>query len=297
MQAPQTASSKQPQETGRDQVLFVTRVFAALVVPVLVTAFVMLYLFPNDSGRLFAWPVNPTISAMLLGATYLGGAYFFTRVIFIRQWHTVQLGFLPVSTFAGILGIATLLHWDRFTQGHIAFLAWSLLYFTLPFVIPVIWYRNHKVNRGNTQTAEKRFSHSLRLATGAVGVVLLAAGAGLMLFPQMIIPFWPWTLTPLTARVMAAKFILPGLVGLGVATDGRWSSASILFQSQVLTILLFFMAIVRANDEIQWSQWSSWVFPISLSLVLLLISWAWLETANWAARPAESAGEKFSGEK
>jgi hypothetical protein len=288
--ASQTTSQK-PLDSASDRVLPASRVLAAIIVPILVAAFIMLYLLPNDTGSLFAWPIKPPMSAMMLGATYLGGAYFFSRVVISRQWHAVRLGFLPVSTFAGILGIATLLHWDKFTHGHISFELWALLYFTLPFVIPVVWYLNQRASRGSAQSMEQPFSRWLRLAIGALGVVLAVASALLLISPELMIPAWPWPLTPLTARVLAAMFALPGLVGLGVAVDGRWSSASIIFQAQVLSILLILVAMVRAFDEIQWSQMGSWAFVGGLLLVLLFIGLAALRASRRAVQPRVPAGD------
>lgn len=95
-------------ESRNDRVFPFTRVLAVLIVPILVVAFGMLYLLPARTGELFAWPIGPQMTAMMLGAAYLGGAYFFTRVALATGWHTVALGFIPVSAFAGYLGIATL---------------------------------------------------------------------------------------------------------------------------------------------------------------------------------------------
>jgi hypothetical protein len=283
----QTASqspTQKPPESANDRVLVASRVLAAIIVPILVGAFIMLYLLPNDTGRLFAWPIKPPMSAMMLGATYLGGAYFFSRVAISRQWHTVRLGFLPVSTFAGILGVATLLHWDKFTHGHISFELWAFLYFTLPFVIPVVWYLNQQANRGSAQPAEQPFTGGLRLAIGATGVVLAVASALLLVFPELMIPAWPWSLTPLTARVLAAMFALPGLVGLGVAIDGCWSSASIIFQAQGISILLILIAMARTLDEIQWGQAGIWSFIGGLLLVILLVGLAYLQSSRRTAQ-------------
>jgi hypothetical protein len=285
-------ATRSPQQAS-DRVLGITRILAAIIVPILLAAFLMLFLFPNDSGRLFAWPIKPPMSAMMLGATYLGGAYFFTRVLLSRQWHTVYLGLIPVSVFAGILGIATLLHWDKFTHGFISFELWAFLYFTLPFIIPVVWYLNQRANQADRPDPEKRFTSGLRLAIGAVGAVMLVASAILLIFPQLMIPIWPWTLTPLTARVLAAMFALPGLVGVEVAYDGRWSSASIIFQAQVISILFFLIAIVLDKDEIQWSQLGSWTFLLGLLLVILLIGLAALEARGHASRPDSSARKGF----
>jgi hypothetical protein len=278
-QTSQGISTPVSTETAHDRVLPASRILAALIVPILVAAFIILYFYPTDTGRLFAWPIKPTMTAMMLGATYLGGAYFFGRAALTRGWHTVRLGFIPVTTFAGILGIATLLHWDKFTHGSLAFELWALLYFTLPFVIPVVWYLNQRASQGSAKAAEQPFRRGLRLATGGLGGVLALAGLILLLFPQVMIPAWPWSLTPLTARVMAAMFALPGIVAIGVAIDGRWSSASIIFQAQGIAILFILIALLRAGDQIQWNGWSIWTFLGGLLLVLILIGWAAIEHA------------------
>jgi hypothetical protein len=106
---------------------------------------------------------------------------------------------------------------------------------------------------------------------------MLVASAILLISPGAMIPVWSWSLTPLTARVMAAMFVLPGFVGVSVAADGRWSSASIIFQAQVISILLILLGAVRANGEIQWGSWGSWVFLTGLLLELVLIGWAALQ--------------------
>src|SRR5260370_8586952 len=75
------------------------------------------------------------MTSMMLGAAYLGGAYFFVCAATLARWHWVKVGFLPVTTFAAFLGIATLLHWNSFNPSHISFWAWATLYFTSPFLV------------------------------------------------------------------------------------------------------------------------------------------------------------------
>ena len=50
-----------------DRVLQTTRLTAALLVPILVTAAVILYLLPDDTERLFAWPIRPRATALVRG--------------------------------------------------------------------------------------------------------------------------------------------------------------------------------------------------------------------------------------
>jgi len=110
-----------------DQIYRETKWLAAIIIPFLIAAFYILYLRPTETGELFAWQINPTMTAMMLGAIYIGGAYYFFRVLGARRWHWIKIGFLPVTIFASFLGVATLLHWDRFNQGHISFITWAVL--------------------------------------------------------------------------------------------------------------------------------------------------------------------------
>src|SRR5207237_4114475 len=47
-----------------DRVRPLTRGVAYGIVPFLVVAFAVLYPWPDDTGRLFAWPIRPTMTAM-----------------------------------------------------------------------------------------------------------------------------------------------------------------------------------------------------------------------------------------
>ena len=247
--------------SGRDdRVLFVTRAIAALIVPILVVAFLMLYLFPSYSGALFAWPIRPQMSAMMLGGTYLGGAYFFSRVIAARRWHTVKLGLLPVSAFAGFLGIATLIHWDKFTPGHPSFILWAILYLGLPFVLVLIWLLNQRTDPGGLTADDILIPDRLRIGLRLLGGLLRVVSLLLLVVPDVMIPTWPWTITALTARVMGAMFVLPGLVGLGIAADGRWSAARIIIEAQVFAIVLILGAAWFSRADFDWSQPIAWLF-------------------------------------
>ncbi len=116
--------------TADDCVLVYTRVVSLCIVPFLIAGFVILYLFPQHTARLWAWPLHPTMTAMVLASAYLGGAYFFVRAALERRWHVLSPGFLSVTLFATLLGVATVLQWNKFTHDNPAFWIWSALYFT-----------------------------------------------------------------------------------------------------------------------------------------------------------------------
>lgn len=235
---------------GDDRVLSVTRALAVFIVPFLIAAFVLLYFLPERTDDTFAWAIRPTMTPMMLGAAYLGGIYFFARVALNAKWHEIKAGFLPVTTFASLLGLATILHWDKFNHGHVSFWAWAGLYFTTPVLVIADWLWNRGANNGEAGRNEFILSRRIRGMMAFFGAVTVAVSAFLFIAPNTAIDQWPWALTPLTARVLSAMFALPGVVGISLALDRRWSSSRVMLEAQVLSIVAILIAAVRARSEI-----------------------------------------------
>ncbi len=255
-----------------DRILPETRWLAALIIPFLVVAFIILYFWPNDTDKLFAWTIKPTMTPMMLAAAYFGGIYFFTRAILAEQWHLVKVGFLPVTAFASLLGIATILHWDRFNHSHISFYTWATLYFTTPFLVIAVWLRNRTTDRGTVEPDELIIPPVIRLFIGIIGLITLAVSLLLFLQPNLMIRQWPWMLTPLTARVVGAMFALPGIVGLGIAAEKRWSAARIILEAQAFSIAMILIAAARAWSDFAQSNAVTWLFIGGLSFLLVSIA-------------------------
>lgn len=233
---------------GQDRILPTTRVLGAVIVPFLVVASGILYVFPNHTERLFAWEVRPSMTAMMLGAIYLGGAYFFTRVVTAGTWHTIHVGLLPVTAFAGLLGVATVLHWDRFTPGHVSFVTWAVLYFTTPLLVFGVWVHNRSEDPRTRQPDDPRVPGPVRIALGCFGGATVVVSLTLFLWPSLLIERWPWTLTPLTARVVGSMFVLGG-AGVLMAGETRWSALRIMLETQLVMLVLVLLAVVRARDD------------------------------------------------
>jgi len=240
-----------------DAVLPTTRALSAFIVPFLVVAFVVLYGFPRETGRLFAWKISPPMTPMTLGAVYLGGAYFFVRAFRATAWHTVKAGFVAVGTFASLMGVATIIHWDRFNHSHVAFWLWAGLYFTTPFLVWGTWAANRRraTVAGPGDLLLPPVARAVMCATGGLAAF---AGAFLFLLPHRAIAEWPWELTPLTSRVLGAVFML-GIAGLGVLTDARWSASRLMLQVQVFMLALILLAAARAQADFDGGNPMTWV--------------------------------------
>ena len=178
-----------------DRMLPETRWLAVCIIPFLVAASLVLSLWPNATATNFAWTITPTMTPLFLAAGYGGGIYLFTRTALAKRWHLVKLGFLPVATFASLLGIATILHWDRFHHSQLAFFAWTALYFTTPFLVFAVWVRNRTTDPGTVESTDVLIPQGIRLISGVFGVPTLAASLLGFLQPPLLIGLWPWVLT------------------------------------------------------------------------------------------------------
>jgi hypothetical protein len=64
---------------------------------------------------------------------------------------------------------------------------------------------------------------------------------------------------------------LPGLVGLGIAADPRWSAARIILQSQSFSILMILIAALRAWGDFKPAYIGTYLFIGGLLAMLLTI--------------------------
>jgi hypothetical protein len=241
-----------------DRVLTTTRALSGFIAPFLLVAFVLLYGFPGETARLWAWPIQSHMTSMLLASAYLGGCYFFVRVLFVeRRWAAVRAGFVSVALFATLLGVATVLHWDKFTHDKVAFWLWAGLYFTAPFLVLWAWVANQRY-AGRPDAETPRLGRGPRAVLVGVGGLAVLTGVTMFVAPKWAVSVWPWPLTPLTSRVVGATFCL-GAASLVVLADDRWVAVRLMRRVQLVMFALILVAVVRARHEFFTDRPLTWV--------------------------------------
>jgi hypothetical protein len=260
------ASPTHPAEIGReagvrdDRILPAVHWVAGLVTLVLLTAAVILYVLPDRTTELFAWTIHPTMSALIMGAGYGAGAYYFARVFLASRWHQVGLYFPAISTFTWVLGISTILYWDKFNHQHIAFYAWVVLYFAAPILLPILWLRNRRFDPGTPDPDDVLVPRPIRIASGIAGVGLLGVAALMVLIPDAVLGVWPWQLTPATCRVIGGWLAAPGVAEVLFAFEPRWSAWRIIVQHQAIAVGLILIAVARAWGEFNPANPVTWLY-------------------------------------
>lgn len=75
---------------------------------------------------------------------------------------------------------------------------------------------------------------------------------------------WGWTLTPLTARVLACFTAQVGIGFFMLSLDGRWSSWKLLVQTFLIAVGLLLVGAARAWDAFDSDNWLTYAYLAGL---------------------------------
>lgn len=257
-----------PAAPSRTSTATLTRVVAGFLVLILVDAAQLLLFYPGRTATLWAWKLQPEVTAMVLASVYVAGVYFFARLLFGAPWQRVAAGFPPIILFVWLAAVATILHDDRFIKDSLPFAAWVALYTVTPIGVPLLYLYNRHRAGGPEGPAPPR---GVRAALGVAGGALVVVGLVFFVAPDVAIDAWPWTLTPLTARIIGAVIAMYGALWVSVAADGTWQGARIPLQAHALGLAFLLLAVARGQDVIDWGNALAVVF-VAVAGAMLAVS-------------------------
>ena len=258
-----------------DRVLRTTRAVSIVIVPVLTAAFVILFLFPGQTRTLWGWTIRSRMSCMFMGGGYLAGALFFARASRAREWHRLGPGIIATTVFAGALGVATFLHWPEFNHGHVSFWAWTLLYVTTPLLLPVLYVKNRQFDPGTLGGDDVPIPPWIRTTMTVLGAGQLLFALTLYLRPSLFLADWPWTLTTISARSLAAFAAFPAITYLAFAFEHRWSALRWPFETAIAGVTLIAVGAARSSGDFKGGTQSLlWRAGLIVALAFLIFVWS-----------------------
>ena len=240
-------------------------VAVALVTSVGVFTFVL----SDDTARLFAWPINPPLTAAFLGANYW--AAFFLAFLSAREriWGRARITYAVSLVFTTLTLLATLIHLDKFSFDNVNGWLWLIVYVTVPPTLLLLLPRQLRLP-GIEPPRSAPLERWLLPIVALQVLIVLVIGVALWVDPSSADSLWPWPLTPLTARAVGA-WLLALVAGLAMTLWERdWARLRVATPTYVAAPLLQFVALARFSDTVNWHSGGVWAYAAFLVSILLL---------------------------
>jgi hypothetical protein len=272
-----------------------TRTMLGVFVVLTALATTQLYVLSEHTDAYFAWTIKPPLTAAFLGAGYAAGCVLVVLGLRARAWAQARAAVVTVAVFATLTLVATLLHLDKFhfgADGVIARFAawfWLAIYVVVPIALVVCIVRQQ---RAPGVDPAKRHPLPVVLASGffAQGLLMMVVGVVLFAAPSTAKTLWPWTLTPLTARVVAAWLIAFGVAAVLTLVERDLDRLAAGAVAYTVFGVLELLALPRFGDVAQWDS------PAGIGYLVVLISvipvgaiGCWFAVARARRRPAAGA--------
>src|SRR4029453_7124983 len=104
----------------------------------------LLFFLPDRTDTLFAWTINPPVTAAFLGATYCTALALDLLAVRERSWARARVVYPSLLLFVVLTLVATLLHPDKFhfdspsMIGRFTAWAWLVTYIVVPIATLVL---------------------------------------------------------------------------------------------------------------------------------------------------------------
>lgn len=261
--------------------------------------FVLWFLILPGTGKYFAWPVVPEMTAMFLGAGFILRSYFGYHLWRDKYWYTVRWSMFGDYAFLSVLFITTWWHvtemnWN--VQGVSSGLrifslfithVWILAYTFEPLTVFLLHPRAADAEAPVPASAsEGELLPPLKSVLVAMFYLGAAFWALFFFTPDFANTRWPWELNPFDARIMSAWFAGVAVWSITMYFMKDWAEVKM----GVRAILLFLVGLFGV-----W-LFASWRYPLNNTDIaarqniiyglVVAIMIAWLSFAYWKQEQA-----------
>jgi uncharacterized membrane protein YoaK (UPF0700 family) len=260
-----------------------------------------LFVGTDETERYSAWTIDSAITAAFIGGAYWAG-FFLTFVSgFERVWANARVAIPAVTVFTVCNMLATLIHDDRFhtdsdravTQvvtwlwlaPYFAGLAWLLLVIFLQLRAP-----------GGDPPRVARLPGWLRAVLAVQALALLGVGLALFIAPLDVAKdIWPWPLTPLTGRVVAAWLLALGVGCAQVIFENDWRRSRAAAFSFAFFGALQLVVLARYSDDVDFGETRTIVYVVALVSILIVGVYTSVKSQRVASENPDSVATPWPG--
>jgi hypothetical protein len=271
-----------------------TRALLGVFVVLTALATNQLYVLSAHTDDYFAWTIRPPLTAAFLGAGYAAGCVLVVLGLRARAWAQARVAVVTVAVFAALTLAATLLHLDKFhfgSGGAIARFAawfWLAVYVVVPVALVALAVHQQR-DPGADPERRDPVPAWLAGAFAVQGLVMLVAGVAMFAVPGTARTLWPWTLTPLTARVVAAWLVAFGVAAVLTLVERDLSRLAAGAVAYTVLGVLELLALVRYSGEVRWGSAAGVAYLVLMVTVVPVGAAGWVAAARARRRPVPGA--------
>ncbi len=253
-------------------------------------AAIQLFVLSEKSDTYFAWTISSTLTAATLGSFYFGTMVFGYLSAREKVWAVVRGPAVGLLFFVTVSMVATLLHLDKFHLGNDDLLPkaaawiWLAIYVLFPIALVATFVAQMKQPGTDPQRTSSlpTWYRILLLVHFAAG---LTASVGLFFVPISIIPFFPWSLTPLTARALSAWLLSFGVLDLMSVRENDWTRVRVMAISYVVSAGFSLIALLRYAGQADLTSMWGVGYLLYLGVMLGCGAYGWGKSMTIKASP------------
>lgn len=244
---------------------------------------IQLYILTGLTDRFFAWTIASPLTAAFLGGGYWASFAMEFLASRKRSWAHARIAVPAVLIFTTLTLIVTLLHLDKFhffvpnllTRG--VTWVWLAVYAIVPVVMAVLLIGQLRApgNDPPRQAPLPLWCHVLLLLHA---LIMAPLGVALLVAPTTIAPFWPWSLTPLTARAVGAWLLALGVAVAHASRENDWQRVQVATASYLVYGVLQLLALLRYPGAMRWQDPAAWFYVAFMISVAGMGAYGWRQS-------------------
>jgi hypothetical protein len=255
---------------------------------------IQLFVLTEQTDQFFAWTINPPLTAAFLGAAYWASCAMEFTAARQPDWPRARIAVPAVFLFTALTLIVTLLHIDRFhltrpePLARAAAWAWLAVYAIVPIAMGIVFLLQAR-QRGAEQPRRYPLPLAIKSIIGVQGLILFLVGVVLLITPELLIPDWPWKITPLTGRAIGAWGTALGVALAHALWENDWQRIKVSTISYTIFGALELVALARYPGDIDWSRPQSIIYTLFMVSVLAAGLYSWLRSRQFENAPPVAA--------
>lgn len=241
---------------------------------------IQLFVGTEHTDQYFAWTIPIPLTAAFLGANYLAStlvSFFSARQ---KVWARMRAAIPGVFVFTTLLTVATFMHLDKFRLDSVPGWAWLIVYVAVPPLLFLCLFLQWRAPGGDPVRVAP-LQGWLKVLLVIQGLILLGFGIALFFYPVETAPYWPWKLTPLTARAVASWLCGIGLVAIQSTIENDWTRLGPAVVTYLAVGIFQTIALLR-YPSLDPSRPATWAYLLFLASVLFVGFYSC--AAAWRAR-------------